>query len=251
MNLIYPTTGKASIFGLDCQNDTVEIRKHIGYLPGEFTMYSNLTGAKTLEYFANLRGGVDWKYVQELAQRLDLDMSKKFKQYSRGNKQKVGVIQALMHKPRLLVLDEPTSGLDPLNQQEFYKLIQEAKANGSTIFFSSHIMSEVEKVCDRVAIIREGKLVKIGMISELTDIKSHSLEITFNGQVPLEELSAIPGVSHFEVAPNDHRQTVRCVVRPESLDKILKVVSGYTVVNFVSREPSLEESFLEYYREQK
>jgi ABC-2 type transport system ATP-binding protein len=251
LNLIYPTSGKASIFGLDCQNDTVEIRKHIGYLPGEFTMYSNLTGAKTLEYFANLRGGVDWKYVQELAQRLDLDMSKKFKQYSRGNKQKVGVIQALMHKPRLLVLDEPTSGLDPLNQQEFYKLIQEAKANGSTIFLSSHIMSEVEKVCDRVAIIREGKLVKIGMISELTDIKSHSLEITFNGQVPLEELSAIPGVSHFEVAPNDHRQTVRCVVRPESLDKILKVVSGYTVVNFVSREPSLEESFLEYYREQK
>ncbi|MEI7556324.1 ABC transporter ATP-binding protein [Candidatus Chlorohelix sp.] len=251
LNLIYPTSGKARIFGLDSQSDTVEIRKHIGYLPGEFTLYSNLTGVKTLEYFANLRGGVDWKYVQELAQRLDLDMSKKFKQYSRGNKQKVGVIQALMHKPRLLVLDEPTSGLDPLNQQEFYKLIQETKASGSTIFLSSHIMSEVEKVCDRVAIIREGKLVKIGLISELTDIKAHSLEITFNGQVPLEALNAIPGLSRFEVAPNDHLQTVRCVARAESLDKVLKVLAGYTVLNFVSREPSLEETFLDYYREQK
>ena len=251
LNLIYPTSGKASIFGLDSQKDSVEIRRHIGYLPGEFTLYSNLTGVKTLEYFANLRGGVDWTYVKELAQRLDLDMNKKFKQYSRGNKQKVGVIQALMHKPRLLVLDEPTSGLDPLNQQEFYKLIQEAKTNGATIFLSSHIMSEVEKVCDRVAIIREGRLVKLGLISELTDIKSHSLEITFSGQVPLEALNTIPGLSRFEVAPNDHHQTIRCVARAEALDKVLKLLSGYTVVNFVSREPSLEETFLDYYREQK
>jgi ABC-2 type transport system ATP-binding protein len=252
LNLIKPTSGKAQVLGLDSQNDSVEIHKQIGYLPGEFALYPNLTGAQTLEYFANLRGVAgpeNWKYVQELAERLELDMTRKFRQYSRGNKQKVGVIQALMHRPKLLILDEPTSGLDPLNQQEFYKLAKEAQANGSTVFLSSHIMSEVEKICDRVGIIREGRLVKVGNIGELTDLKSHQLELTFAGTIPMDEFKKLPGVDHVEkVAVNSH-EVLRCVVKAEMLDGVVKTAARYPLVNFVSREPSLEETFLDYYRE--
>ncbi|HEX2914350.1 MAG TPA: ABC transporter ATP-binding protein [Chloroflexia bacterium] len=253
LNLIKPTAGKASLLGMDSERDSVEIRRHIGYLPGEFSLYPNLTGAQTLEYFANLRGvdGQDnWKYVQELAERLELDMSKKFRQYSRGNKQKVGIIQALMHHPRLLILDEPTSGLDPLNQQEFYKLIKEAQSHGSTVFFSSHIMSEVEKICDRVGIIREGKLVKVGGIGDLTDLKSHHLELTFSEPVPLEEFEKLPGVDHIEKVKVNSHETLRCIVKADKIDQVVKVAARYPLVNFVSREPSLEETFLDYYRDQ-
>lgn len=254
LNLIKPSSGKAKILGLDSLHNTVEIHKQIGYLPGEFSLYLNLTGAQTLEYFAHLReiaGPENWKYVQELAERLDLDLTKKFRQYSKGNKQKVGIIQALMHHPGLLILDEPTAGLDPLNQQEFYKLIKEAQTKGTTIFFSSHIMSEVEKVCDRVGIIRLGQLVKIGNISELTNLKNHQLELTFAGPVPLDEFKKLPGVDHLEkVAVNSH-EVLRCTVRAETLDSVIKIAVKYPMVNFVSREPSLEETFLDYYREEK
>jgi ABC-2 type transport system ATP-binding protein len=249
LNLIAPTGGKALINGLDCQKDTVEIKKQIGYLPGEFSLYPNLTGAKTLEYFANLRGGVDWKYVTQLAQRFDFDMSKKFKQYSRGNKQKLGIIQAFMHHPSLLILDEPTGGLDPLNQQEFYRLVDEVKKNGTTIFFSSHIMSEVEKTCDRVAIIREGRLVKVGPISELTGIRSHQLEIVFAGAAPLAELEKIPGISNVTAQTEDATTTVTCVSRVDAIDAVLKTIASFKVLHFVSQEPSLEETFLEYYKD--
>lgn len=251
LNLIKPTGGQATLLGLDSQNDSVEIHKQIGYLPGEFSLYPNLTGGQTLEYFARMRevsGAENWQFVQELAERLELDLTKKFRQYSRGNKQKVGIIQALMHRPRLLILDEPTSGLDPLNQQEFYKLVKEAQANGATIFFSSHIMSEVEKICDRVGIIREGQLVKLGNINELTDLKSHQLELTFAGTVPLDEFEKLPGVDHVEKVTVNSHEVLRCTVRADMLDAVVKAAARYPLVNFVSREPSLEETFLDYYR---
>ena len=235
--------------GLDSQRDSVAIKKQIGYLPGEFALYPNLTGAQTLEYFANLRGKVDWQYVNSLAERLELDMRKKFRQYSRGNKQKVGIIQALMHKPSLLVLDEPTSGLDPLNQQEFYKMVREVQAEGRTVFFSSHIMSEVEKTCDRVAIIRDGRLVRVGDIAELTGLRVHNLELTFLGSVPASEFSALPGVDKLEQTSVEGHEVLRCVVRADALDAVVKTAARYSIVNFVSREPSLEEIFLDYYRE--
>jgi ABC-2 type transport system ATP-binding protein len=249
LNLISPTEGHALINGLDSRKDSVEIKKQIGYLPGEFSLYPNLTGAQTVQYFANLRGGVDWNYVTELAKRLDLDLSRKFRQYSRGNKQKVGIIQALMHKPRLLILDEPTSGLDPLNQQEFYEMVDEVRKEGRTVFFSSHIMSEVERICDRVAIIREGKLVKVGHISELVGLKNHQLELTFVGTAPADEIKSIAGVTRLEVKQDGSNQVVHCVVRADSMDAILKVAARYPIANMVSREPSLEESFLDYYRD--
>ncbi len=251
LNLIKPTGGKATVLGLDSQQDSVEIHRQIGYLPGEFSLYPNLTGSQTLEYFAHLRGiagAENWKFVQKLAERLELDLTRKMRQYSRGNKQKVCIIQALMHQPRLLILDEPTSGLDPLNQQEFYRLMKEAQAKGATIFLSSHIMSEVEKICDRVGIIREGRLVKVGNISDLTDLKSHQLELTFAGTVPLDEFEKLPGVDHIEKSTINSHEVLRCTVRAEMLDAVVKAAARYSLVNFVSREPSLEETFLNYYR---
>ena len=249
LNLIKPTSGRALISGLDSQRDSIKIKSQIGYLPGEFALYPHLTGAQTLQYFAKLRGGVDWKYITGLAERLDLDLSKKFRQYSRGNKQKVGILQALMHRPLLLILDEPTSGLDPLNQQEFYRMIKEVREEGRTVFFSSHIMSEVEKVCDRVAIIREGGLVKVGKIAELTRLKSYQLEMTFAGTVSLEEFKQVPGVSQLEIemVETGTYPVMRCLVQAEALDKMVKLAANYSLVNFVSREPSLEETFLQYY----
>jgi len=249
LNLIAPTGGRALVNGLDSQRDSVAIKKQIGYLPGEFALYPNLTGAQTLEYFANLRGKVDWQYVNSLAERLELDMRKKFRQYSRGNKQKVGIIQALMHKPSLLVLDEPTSGLDPLNQQEFYRMLREVQAEGRTVFFSSHIMSEVEKTCDRVAIIRDGRLVRVGDIAELTGLRVHNLELTFLGSVPASEFSVLPGMDKLEQTSIEGHEVLRCVVRADALDAVVKTAACYSIVNFVSREPSLEEIFLDYYRE--
>lgn len=252
LNLIKPTSGRASLLSLDSQRDSVEIHRHIGYLPGEYALYPNLTGAKTLQYFAHLRGVAGpqtWKYVQELAERLELDLTKRFRQYSRGNKQKVGIILALMHHPRLLILDEPTSGLDPLNQQEFYKLVREVRQKGSTIFFSSHIMSEVEKICDRVGIIREGELAKVGNIGELTELKSHQLELTFAGPVSLDEFKQLPGIEQLEMVQTNSQETLHCTVKAELLDQVVKTAARYQLVNFVSREPSLEETFLNYYRD--
>jgi ABC-2 type transport system ATP-binding protein len=247
MNLIKPTSGRASLYGLDCQADSVEIKKFTGYLPGEFTLYPNLSGAQTLKYFASLRGGVKWSYIAELAGRLELDLSRKFREYSHGNKQKIGIIQAMMHRPRLLIVDEPTNGLDPLNQQEFYKLIRELREHGSTIFMSSHIMSEVEDTCDRVGLIREGKLVRVGNMSELVDFKIHYLEVTFQEHVSPDIFKHLPGVDRVEVVNSDGTEVMRCVVRQENLGQVVKTVAQYPVLDFVSREPSLETIFLDYF----
>src|SRR5262249_46752141 len=156
-----PTSGRATVFGIDTTADPVAIHRRLGYLPGEFALYDKLTGGQTLDYFANLRGLSDRSYQKDLIARLDVDPTRKFREYSKGNKQKIGLIIALQHKPDLLLLDEPTSGLDPLIQQEFYGVIREAKTEGRTVFLSSHILSEVEKTCDRVAIIRDGRLTRV------------------------------------------------------------------------------------------
>lgn len=234
-----PTSGRATIFGIETTVDPVAIHRRLGYLPGEFALYDKLTGAQTFEYFANLRGGVDLGYQADLISRLDVDPSRRFREYSKGNKQKVGLVIALQHRPDLLMLDEPTAGLDPLVQQEFYSVIREAKAEGRTIFMSSHILSEVEKTCDRVGIIREGRLARIDSVDALRDIAHHQVELQFAGPVQTEAFSGIPGVS--DVVALDHVLHMR-VSGP--IAPVVRAAARYDLVDFVSREPTLEETFL-------
>ena len=242
---IRPTSGRALIFGIETTRDPVAIHRRVGYLPGEFTLYDKLTGGQTIEYFANLRGGVDPVYQADLIARLDIDPTRKFREYSKGNKQKVGLVSALQHRPDLLILDEPTSGLDPLVQQTFYEVIREAKAEGRSIFLSSHILSEVEKTCDRVAIIRDGVLVKVDSVEALRDLAHHQVELRFVGPVPRAEFEGLPGVS--EVTVEDHVLRMRV---SGSITPVVRAAAAYELLDFVSREPSLEETFLAEYGEQ-
>ncbi|HEX4897451.1 MAG TPA: ABC transporter ATP-binding protein [Candidatus Limnocylindrales bacterium] len=242
---IRPTGGRATIFGIDTTADPVAIHKRLGYLPGEFVLYNNLTGGQTLDYFANLRGGVDKAYQQDLITRLEVDPSRKFREYSKGNKQKIGLVIALQHRPELLLLDEPTSGLDPLIQQEFYGVIRDAKAEGRTVFLSSHILSEVEKTCDRVAIIREGRLARVDKTEALRDLAHHTVELVFTDHVPVEAFRSLPGVS--DVVAEDHILRMRVA---GSMTPVVQAAARYDLADFVSREPSLEETFLAEYGRQ-
>jgi len=245
MGLIHPTAGSASIFGLDCWRQSVEIKKLIGYVPGEPSLDPNLTGGQILEYLGHLRGGVDQVYLKRLIERLDLDPNRKFRQYSTGNKRKVVLIQAFMHRPRLLILDEPTSGLDPLNQQEFDALVRETRNEGRTVFLSSHVLSEVEKTCTRVGIIRDGRLVRVGGVAELKDIKRYEITIAFAQPVPADAFAKLEGVAEVEQLNNGH--AVRLAMQGAA-DAVIKAAANYPVVSLTSYEPSLEDIFLRYYQ---
>jgi ABC-2 type transport system ATP-binding protein len=244
MALLRADAGTARIASKDCWQDSVEIKRIIGYVPGEPALDPNLTGGQILEYFARLRGGVDQAYLQQLISRLDLDTNRKFRQYSTGNKRKVVLIQAFMHKPRVLILDEPTSGLDPLNQQEFDGMVGEAKKEGRTVFLSSHVLSEVEKTCDRVGIIRDGRLVKVGGVHELTDIKRFEITISFARQVPVDTFAKLEGVTKVETL--DNGSAVRIAIQGAA-DAVIKAAAQFPVVSLTSYEPSLEDIFLRYY----
>jgi ABC-2 type transport system ATP-binding protein len=242
LDLIRPSSGRALVFGIESSADPVAIHRRIGYIPGEFTLYDRLTAGQTLSYFANLRGGVDRGYQRALIDRFEMDPSRRFKELSKGNKQKVGLVIALQHRPELLVLDEPTSGLDPLVQQSFYQLVRETKEEGRTVFLSSHILSEVERTCDRVGIIREGRLVKVDTVEGLRDLAHHQVELRFSGPVPAGEFENLPGVT--DVAATDHvlRMRVTGAITP-----VVRAAARYDLLDFVSREPSLEETFLAQY----
>ncbi|HJW22655.1 MAG TPA: ABC transporter ATP-binding protein [Candidatus Limnocylindrales bacterium] len=242
LDLIRPTSGKAWVFGIETTVDPVAIHRRVGYIPGEFTLYDRLTGGQTLEYFANLRGGVDRAYQAQLIERFDIDPKRRFKEYSKGNKQKIGLVIALQHRPELLILDEPTSGLDPLVQQSFYQLVREARDDGRTVFLSSHILSEVERTADRVAIIREGRLVKVDSVEGLRDLAHHQVELRFSGPVPEAAFQQLPGVS--DVRADDHvlRMRVSGPITP-----VVRAAAQYELLDFVSREPTLEETFLAQY----
>ena len=244
MALIRADSGSAKITGLDCWDRSVDIKRSVGYVPGEPSLDGNLTGGQILEYFANLRGGVDQKYLNQLVERLDLDTGRKFRQYSTGNKRKVVLIQAFMHKPRVLILDEPTSGLDPLNQQEFDGMVREARDEGRTVFLSSHVLSEVEKTCTRVGIIREGRLVKVGGVHDLRDIKRYEITITFAEPVPVEAFPQLEGVTDVERLSDG--RAVRLAMQG-SADAVIKAAARYPVISLTSYEPSLEDVFLRYY----
>jgi len=245
MGMIRPTFGSAHIFGLDCLRDSVAVKRKVGYMPGDMPQFGSLRGREVVAYLGGLRGNIDTALIRKIAERFDLDLGRRFREYSSGNKKKLGILLAFMHKPDLLILDEPTGGLDPLNQQEFYRLVNETRDAGATIFLSSHILSEVEHVCDRVGIVRSGRLVKVADLDEIHSIRVHRLEIEFapGTEVPQEAIRSVSGVEDLVVEDNK----VTCAVKG-TFDPLLKALSGTTVINLVSHEPSLEEVFLTYYR---
>jgi ABC-2 type transport system ATP-binding protein len=242
LDLIRPTSGRAFVFDIESSLDPVAIHRRLGYLPGEFALYDRLTGRQTLTYFANLRGGVDRAYQAELIERFDLDPDRRFREYSKGNKQKVGLIAAMQHQPELLILDEPTSGLDPLVQQTFSAVLRETVSAGRTVFLSSHVLSEVEKICDRVAIIREGRLVTVDRVDALRDLAHHQVELRFAGQPPATAFQELAGVSEVTAEGPVLRMRVSGPIAP-----IVQAAARYELVDFVSREPSLEDTFLAQY----
>jgi ABC-2 type transport system ATP-binding protein len=246
LDFIRPTRGSGTIFGLDIRQSSVNIHRRVGYLNGELALYNNMTGEDLLKYFGNLRNGLDWKYVKQLATRFECDLTRRIQGLSLGNKQKLGLLQAFMHKPELLILDEPTNGLDPLMQHEFYDLLTETKKEGRTTFLSSHILPEVEKVCDRVGIIRQGKLVTVETIETLKAHAVQKMEIHFAGLVPKETFKNITGVS--DVVVQDKILTCNVV---GSLDALVKASAQFEVMNIISHESSLEEIFMTYYNKGK
>ena len=245
MGLLRPTSGAAQIAGLDCWSQSANVKRLIGYLPGEFNVDPALTGAQIIEYLGNLRGGVDQHEVKHLVERLEFDPGKRFRDYSRGNKQKVGLIQAFMHKPRLLILDEPTGGLDPLNQQEFSAMVSEVKAEGRTVFLSSHILPEIEQLCDRVGIIREGELIRVDHISALKDLRHHVVTLTFPCPAETEWFGSLPNVSDVTLVHGG--ESVQLVAQAD-LAGVIQVAAEHHAISFAAREPSLDEVFLRYYK---
>jgi ABC-2 type transport system ATP-binding protein len=243
LDFIRPTSGSVSVFGLSPRSDGIAIRRRVGYLPGDFITYNNLTGAAVTEYFTKLRGQNPSK-LEMLCERFDLDPTRKIAELSKGNKQKIGLVQAFMNDPDLLILDEPTSGLDPLLQHEFQEMLREEKAQGKTVFLSSHVMSEVEATCDRVCIIREGELVTLDTVSHLTELSLWTVKIVFAEAVGENVFHGLEGVS---VTSSADRTFTLSVGGDGSMDAVIKTASQYRVVSFESEHASLEDTFLQYY----
>jgi ABC-2 type transport system ATP-binding protein len=244
LGLIKPTAGSATLFGLDAQHDKVEAHKRLAYVPGEAALWPSLTGMETLNLLSNIHGAVDEQYRKELIKRFDLDVDKKIRAYSKGNKQKINLIAALASRAELLILDEPTSGLDPLMEQAFRECVSEARQNGQTVFLSSHILGEVEALCDRVAILRAGKLVEVGTLEQMRHLSAVTVTATFKGDLP--KVDTLKGVSNTHVA--GHQLT--CQVQGP-IDELISVLSKAKPQTLLSREPSLEELFLALYGEQE
>ena len=244
LDFIRPTSGSATVFGLDTRQHAREIRRRVDYLPGDIALYEKMTGRELLTYMASLRGGVDWTFVDDLAGRLQSDLSRPIRTLSRGNRQKIGLLQAFMSRPELIIMDEPTSGLDPLMQQEFYRMVEEVRAEGRTVFLSSHVLPEVERVCDRVAIIRNGRLVTIEDVNALKERALHQMEFHFAGPVPEREFKDLAGVQDLTVEDS----VVRCTIMGKP-DALVKAAARYEVVKLVSHEAHLEDVFLSYYGE--
>jgi len=240
LGLIRATGGRAEIFGVDCQADPVEAHKRVAYVPGDVSLWPALTGAETLHLLGRVHGSVDIEYRDALIERFDFDPGKKVRAYSKGNRQKLILIAGLMTRADLLLLDEPTAGLDPLMERVFRDCLTEAHERGQTVFLSSHILSEVEATCDRVAILRAGELVEVGTLAQMRHLSAVHVEAQMDGQVP--DLSSIRGVRGVEV----HGKRVSCQVTG-SMEPLLTALAAAGVRHLTSREPSLEELFLAHY----
>ncbi|WP_312470622.1 ABC transporter ATP-binding protein [Neobacillus sp.] len=244
LSLIYPTSGSATIFGKDCVQFAPEIKKEIGYLPSEVFYYDNMKVKDLLKYSASFYKKDCTKRIKELAEIMDLDLNKKIDDLSLGNKKKVGIVQGLLHEPKLIILDEPTSGLDPLMQQKFFDLLEEENKKGATILFSSHILSEVQRLCNRVAIIKEGKIVTVEKISTLKENNYKKLKI--ETKAPLEkDYFQISGVNKLEVNDN-----ITSFLFRGNINTVMKKIAEIEIANLWIEEPDLEEIFMHYYEKE-
>lgn len=242
LDLLHPTSGRASLLGLDAHRHSVALRRSVGYLPGEFGLEVRMTGRQLLQHFGRLRGMDDLGVAPEMADRLDLDLDLPMGRLSRGNRQKIGLIQALLHRPRLLILDEPTTGLDPLVQDTFLQILREARDEGRTIFLSSHILSEVERVCDRVAIVRSARLAALETTESLLEKRRKRVTLVFDSPVDVSRFSRLPGVSDVEA-----RGTAVSLRLHDGIDGVIKLAAEYTVLDMRVDHPSLDEVFMAYY----
>ncbi len=246
LDLIKPTSGSARILGLDIDKESLAIRRRIGFLPGDLALYPKLTGRVTLDYLAQLRGGVDERVRDSLVERLGADLDRPVRELSTGNRQKLGLIQAFMHEPELLILDEPIAGLDPLVQQAFHALLGEVSALGRTVLLSSHTLSEVERVTHRVAILRQGRLVVVDSLENLRQIAVQRLELEFDDPVLPSEFRDLPGVTEVRA---DGRTVI--VAFEGSADAVVKAAAAHPVRAIRPREEDLEDIFLRYYRDEQ
>jgi ABC-2 type transport system ATP-binding protein len=242
LDLLHPTSGRATVLGLDSRRDSMAIRRRVGYLPGELSLWPGETVRSVLLHLARLRCGVPQQSIDALAERVDLTLDRKIRDLSKGNRQKIGLVQAFMHEPELLILDEPTSGLDPLLRREFRAMVLERAKNGVTVFLSSHVLAEVEHTATRVAVLREGRVVTIDDVAALKDRALRHFEVTFEHAVDVNALSAVDGVNVSSINGNVVALTVT-----GSVDPLVKVLAKYEVVNLVSHEADLEEIVLSYY----
>ena len=243
LNFLTPSDGKISIFGLDSVKNSVEIKKHIGYLPGDISLYGSMSGLQLIKYLTRLGRNTDWNYVEILASRLQISLDTKIGTLSRGNKQKIGLIQAFMHQPDLLILDEPTSGLDPLMKQFFFKMVLEMKDMGNTIFISSHDLNEVQTICDKAAFIKSGKLIGIENIKEDFDFSMRRYTATFDQPVNPKEFTNISSVS--DIAQNENKLTVTV---SGNVSEFLSKLSDLHPVDLSEEDTSLEDIFMKYYK---
>jgi ABC-2 type transport system ATP-binding protein len=242
LNLIRPTSGSAQILGLDIGRDSLAIRRRLGFLPGDLALYPKLTGRVTLEYFAQLRGGVDPRVRDSLVERLGADLDRPVRELSTGNRQKLGLVQAFMHEPELLILDEPIAGLDPLVQKSFHALLGEVSAQGRTVFLSSHTLSEVERVTHRLAILRQGRLVIVDSLENMRKVAVQRLEIEFDEPVGVQEFRGLPGVTEVHA---DGRMVT--IAFEGAADAVVKAAAVHRVRAIRPRADDLEDIFLRYY----
>jgi ABC-2 type transport system ATP-binding protein len=238
-----PTAGSARMFGLDSVDDSVAIHGRCGYLPGEFELHPRMTGRRVLDWFARARRGVDERLRDRLVERFDVTVDRQVRELSKGNRQKLGIVLAFMHRPELLILDEPTSGLDPLMQNEFQRLLRETVADGRTVFLSSHELDEVQRVADRVAIIRAGRLVVTDTVEGLRRQAPQTIELRFAQQVPAAVFESLPGVQR--VTGDGDRVTLQTTGQ---LAELLRVIADHGPLDVVARHADLDELFLSYYR---
>jgi len=246
MGLLRPTSGSAEVDGFDTWHQSVEVRRRVGYLSGEPALYGKLTGIQHVDYLGHLRGNDDSAVARRFAERLDLDLGRPSRELSKGNRQKLAMVLALMSLPDLLVLDEPTGGLDPLAQQEFYAIIRETTDEGRSVLLSSHVLSEVQRVADRVGVLREGRLIAVDRLATLRERSLHHIRATFADAVAPSDFATLPGVRNLRVA--DH--SLACSAPETALDSLIKEVGRHTVLDFECAEAELEETFLAYYEKE-